>query len=120
MLKVKINNFISEHLEVLIYIIFVIIIICLLYVFNYSNINKLTIEVKDKYVKNNGNSDKYIVIDSNNNSYEITDLFFIWKFNSTDIYSLLEVGKTYNITTSGIRFRLISKYPNINKVEEIK
>lgn len=90
-----------------------------LYIFSYSNVNELTIEVKEKYIKRYGERDTYMVIDSNNNSYKISDLLYIWKFNSTDLYTSLEIGKNYKITTSGIRLKMFSKYPNINKVENI-
>lgn len=90
-----------------------------LYIFSYSNVNELTIEVKEKYIKRYGERDTYMIIDSNNNSYKISDLLYIWKFNSTDLYTSLEIGKKYKITTSGIRLKMFSEYPNINKVENI-
>lgn len=81
----------------------------------YSNITESVITVKDKYVK--GQDGLYIVVDTNNNVYEVKDLLFIGKFNSSDIYNQLEVGKTYSITTSGYRIHILSDYPNINKIQ---
>lgn len=121
MLKERIIDFIYEHTELFLQILLVIVIILsysIIIYFDYSNVEQTTIQVKDKYVKYKISSDKYIVIDSNNNAYQITDLLFIWKFNSTDIYNLLEIGQTYKITTSGYRIRIFSSYPNINKVEK--
>lgn len=121
MIKVKIRNFINNNINLVFNVTIIIVIISVFaitsYIFEYSNSKELIIEVKDKYVKNNDNNDKYIIIDTKNNAYEITDLFFIWKFNSTDIYSSLEIGKTYKISITGIRCRIFSNYPNINKVE---
>lgn len=82
-----------------------------------GNEQTIDIIVKDKYIKNNGNSDKYMVVDKNNNTYKIEDLFFKGKFNSTDLYNEIEVGKQYKITTTGKRLRFWSDYPNINKIE---
>ena len=75
-------------------------------------------KIKDKYVKNgkSGDSSKYLVVDEDNNTYEVTDLFLKGKFNSTDLYNILEIGHTYRVETSGSRIRLLSMYPNINKV----
>lgn len=85
----------------------------------YGNIQSIEITVKDKYVKRSGSEeDKYLVVDSEGNAYEITDLTFIGKWNSTDLYNKLEIGKTYKIETSGIRNGFLSMYPNINKIEE--
>lgn len=85
----------------------------------YGNIQSIEITVKDKYVKRSGSEeDKYLVVDSEGNTYEITDLTFIGKWNSTDLYNKLEIGKTYKIETSGIRNGFLSMYPNINKIEE--
>lgn len=59
----------------------------------------------------------YMVVDSNKNTYKITDLFFKFKFNSTDLYNELEIGKTYKVKISRFRIKLLSEYPNINEVE---
>lgn len=121
MIKIRIRNFINNNINLVFNITIIIVMVSIFavtsYIYEYSNSRELIIEVKDKYVKNNDNNDKYIIIDTENNAYEITDLFFIWKFNSTDIYSSLEIGKAYKISITGIRCRIFSKYPNINKVE---
>lgn len=84
----------------------------------YTNNEEIEIIVKDKYIKNNSNNGKYLVVDNDKNTYQITDLFFRLKFNSTDIYNELEIGKTYKIQISGFRIRFLSIYPNINKIIE--
>lgn len=78
------------------------------------------ITVKDKYVKFKSNDSKYLIVDTDNEAYEITDQFWIGKFNSTDIYNQLEIGKKYKIKIRGVRNHLFSKYKNIEKVEEVK
>ena len=84
----------------------------------YLNNQEIEITVNDKYIKRSGETDIYLVVDENKNTYKITDLFFKFKFNSTDIYNELEIGKTYKVKTSGFRIKVLSEYPNINKVEE--
>lgn len=83
----------------------------------YTNEQTIEITVKDKYIKNSKNS-IYIVVDTNGNAYQISDLALKGKFNSTDIYNQMEIGKTYIITTTGRRIHFLSLYPNINKIEE--
>ena len=49
---------------------------------------------------------------------EISDLLFKGKFNSTDLYNQLEVGKTYKVKTTGKRIHFLSMYKNINEILE--
>ena len=117
-------------IEILFYIIIGAIIIGLIggviywhYLTSYGDVKTLEITVKDKYVKNGSgksSSSKYLVVDTENNAYEITDLTFLGKWNSTDLYNQLDIGKTYKIQTSGIRNHFWSMYPNINKIDELK
>lgn len=89
----------------------------------YQNKQTYYCEVKDKWIKQDNNSenskDKYM-IQCDDKVYEITDLFFKFKFNSSDIYAKLEKNKKYKITTTGYRIPFLSWYQNINEVEELK
>lgn len=82
----------------------------------YTNNEIIEITVKEKYIKNGKDNGKYLIVDINNNTYEITDLLFKKKFNSTDIYNSLEIGKKYKIKVSGKRIHYLSMYKNINKI----
>lgn len=85
----------------------------------YQNEETIEIVVKDKYIKRSGNTDLYLVVSEDNETYKIEDLLFKGKFNSTDLYNQLEIGKKYRITTTGIRLQYFSMYKNINKIEAI-
>ena len=82
----------------------------------YSNKEVIAIEVKDKYIKRDNKSDIYMIVDTDNNTYQISDLFWIGKFNSTDLYNELVIGQAYFIEVTGIRNKFLSWYPNINKI----
>ena len=84
----------------------------------YQNKQIYQCEVKEKWVKSSGNSQKYNV-KCGDTIYEITDLLFKGKFNSSDIYGALEVGKKYEIETTGYRIPFLSDYQNINKYKEL-
>lgn len=91
------------------------------YKITYGNVQNLEITVKDKYIKRSGSEkDKYLIVDTDGNTYQITDLGFKGKWNSTDLYNKLDIGKTYKIETSGIRSGFMSLYPNINKIKTVK
>ena len=82
----------------------------------------IVIHVTDKAVKN----DKYMVygrtIDPEHlpKSYEITDSFLANKFNSSDTYAEIEVGKTYEFIVGGNRVPFMSWYPDIYTVVEVQ
>ena len=83
----------------------------------YQNEESHTCTVQDKWVKRDSmSSDKYLV-QCGNEVFEITDLMFKCKFNSSDIYANLKIGKKYEITTTGYRFEIFSMYKNINEYE---
>ena len=110
--KINISNIVS-----ILIIFFILVFIFLSLFFNYLNPKSYIVEIKDKFIKNGDKSGKYLVVDTNNNTYEIEDLLFIGKFNSTDIYNSIDIGKSYKIYTTGFRIHVFSLYQNINKVE---
>ena len=85
----------------------------------YQNEEMIKCTIEDKWVKRKDKSDMYLV-QCDNEVYQITDLIFKGKFNSSDIYANLKVGNTYEITTTGYRFELLSMYKNINKYEKVE
>lgn len=84
----------------------------------YQNPTVITITVQEKYVKNSKGLGKYMIIDTNNNTYEITDLIFKGKFNSSDLYAGLKEGETYEVEITGSRIEWLSCYKNINVIKE--
>lgn len=85
----------------------------------YQNEEIIECTVEDKWIKRSGKDDVYLV-QCDNEVYQITDLLFKGKFNSSDIYANLKVGKTYEITTTGYRFEFLSMYKNINEYEKVE
>lgn len=108
----KIANIVS-------FIIVILIIFCLFKVcsLGYQNQQTIVCEIKEKWVKRKNNDDLYLV-KCGEKVYKIEDLLFFGKFNSSDIYASLEVGKTYEIETSGYRLTFFSEYQNINKYKK--
>ena len=89
-----------------------------------SNRREITATVTDKDVKNSDKESKYLVFtktsDGETEVFEVTDALFAWRFDSSDLYAEIEVGKAYKFDVGGSRNRLLSWYPNIYGYEEIK
>ena len=85
-----------------------------------SNERTVNVMVTDKGIKNYKNQSKYLIYCKNENEeievYEITDSIFQGKFNSSDIYGSIEVGKEYTFVIRGTRIGITSTYPNIVEV----
>lgn len=82
----------------------------------------VTITVSDKSVKRGkGNEDdKYLVYTKEDTTYEITDSLFMGRFDSSDLYGRIEVGKTYECTVAGYRIPFLSMYMNIYEAKEVE
>lgn len=90
------------------------------YTIEYQNKEIIEITIKDKYIKRDGETDLYLVATEEGETYKIKDLFFKGKFNSTDLYNELDVGKKYKVEVTGARIPFLSMYKNINTVELIE
>ena len=95
---------------------------------NYGNNQTIEGTVVEKYIKRSGSGkkskDSYMVnIETKEGDIIVLsneDRFFKFKFDSSDIQSELQEGKTYKIDVCGRRIRLLSSYQNIIDVEEVE
>lgn len=99
--------------------------LCIFRPFNkVANRREVTVTVTDKVVKNSNSDSKYLVFTEDNEgniaTYEITDSLFAVRFDSSDTYAAIKVGKTYRFEIGGSRNRLLSWYPNIYEYELIE
>jgi hypothetical protein len=79
-----------------------------------------TFTVKEKSAVTNGNSHTYLIF-TDKTTYEIDDTLWKWRWNSSDVYGKMEVGKTYEADLQGVRWPFFSMYQNIlNPVEVTK
>ncbi len=79
--------------------------------------------VTDKDVRNYNNSSKYLVFtkteDEETRVFSVEDSLLRFRWNSSDVYGEIEVGKTYRFTVVGFRIEILSMYENIIDFEEI-
>lgn len=79
----------------------------------------VTVTVTDKVVKNSKNDSTYLIF-TDKGVFEDSDSLINGKWNSSDLYNELKVGKTYTLHVRGIRNHVLSWYPNILTVKPVK
>jgi len=90
---------------------------------DYVNEQYVIATVKDKAVKikrdGEGTTSIYLIF-TDGGTFKIEDQLFFGKWNSSDIYGEIEVGKTYEFQLFGYRIGILSEYQNILSVKLIK
>jgi len=90
------------------------------------NEQTVTVTVTDKVVKRAGSksTEKYLVfVEPEGNQetvFEITDSLLKWRFDSSDLYGRIEIGKRYRFEIAGLRMPFFSKYQNIYEAIELE
>lgn len=86
------------------------------------NDHTYVVEVTNKERVNYSDSGKHLIYGQEDNNTLVlknTDSLLRGKFNSSDIYAELEIGKTYEFTVVGYRIPILSDYENIIEYKEI-
>ena len=78
-----------------------------------------TVKEKERVVDRDGNGSRYLIW-SEDETFENVDSFIKGKFDSSDLYGKLEVGKTYTCKVYGWRNGFFSWYRNIIECKEEK
>jgi hypothetical protein len=94
----------------------------------YQLLTSRTIEnvlVKEKQVSTESNKETKLVVSTyliftDEGVFRNDDAFWHFKYNSSDLYGLLDNGKRYNLKVYGWRIPILTMYPNIVKATEIK
>lgn len=86
---------------------------------------EVTIEVNDKEriveSDSDGKTDSKYLVFAESETFENTDVFFLGKWNSSDIQGHLKPGHCYKVKVYGWRMPFFSSYRNITEiVEEVK
>ena len=78
--------------------------------------------VTDKAVKNDDKESKYLVYTVDNEGevmvFSVEDRFWIGRFDASDDYARIVIGKTYDFETVGVRSHFFSSYPSIIEMKE--
>ena len=86
---------------------------------SYYSTKTYTVIVTDKNIKNARNTSQYLVFtkleSGETKTFAISDNLIKWRWNSSDVYAEIEVGKTYQLEVIGWRVPILSRYENIIK-----
>ena len=74
---------------------------------------------KDRTTDREGNSSMRVYTE-NCGTVEVSSNLFKGVFNSADVYSSIEVGKTYDFDATGFRIGIISMFPKVTEATEVK
>lgn len=107
-----------------IYIIIAVALIFIAIIFNcirvYGTQEEVTFTISEKSVKRYDNNDKYLIFTEEGEVFQVTDEFWLFHFNASDLYGQLKDGGTYTVVVYGWRIPFFSKYRNIIEIKEIK
>lgn len=76
------------------------------------------VKVNEKAVSIRSDESVYLIM-TDREVFENTDDLLIAKFNSSDVYASIKVGKKYKMVVYGFRIPFLSMYRNIRSVDEV-
>lgn len=88
---------------------------------NTSTIAISKVTGKERVVTNgtdNKVESKYLIF-TEAETFECTDQILVGKYNSSDVYGHIEIGKKYKFTVYGVRIPFLSQYRNIVNAEVV-
>ena len=77
--------------------------------YNYNTRFEKTITIKNKFILNN----RKFITDYKNNNYNIDNSIYNKQFNSIELWSNIQIGRTYLIKGKGIKNNIFNLFPNI-------
>lgn len=96
----------------------IIAIIAVIIIFPRATEDTVRITVTDKVVKRYDDSDVYLIF-TEDETFKISDELSYLRYDSSDLYGKMKVGKTYDCKVSGWRIHVTSSYRNIIEAEEV-
>lgn len=78
------------------------------------------VTIKSKYQIFNTTHTDFAVNTIDNKQLMIPSSLWYWQFNVTEKWNSLEEGKTYNVSTYGIRVPALGMFPNIVSISDYK
>ena len=82
-------------------------------IYAYSTRTHKIITIKSSNYFKSSNKGYNLILDTNNNSYQIRNSIYYLFFTAAELYQELEINKTYKITYYGYRIPILNTYPII-------
>ena len=79
---------------------------------SYNHVTESTAKI-ERLERAGKNSSKYLIF-TDKGTYEITDSWLMWRWNSSDLYGSLKEDNCYDFKLRGWRVSFFSMYPNID------
>ena len=114
---IKFFNFINKNKFNIIILLILLSSVIFNIVLYYTTHFEKTITIKDKYTRYRRHGSNYHVVDTDNNIYQIGNVWFKLDFNRAEDFTKLEIGKKYKVEGYGIRVPVADMYKNIYKVD---
>ena len=119
-MKSIINYYLDQPMiRYTLYIFIVILILQIIYIF--STTFEKTIIINQKYTGTSGNrkrvSTKYMITDTDNNVYIVSNSIFYLKWDSAERWSTMKEGNSYKISGFGKRISFLQMYPTIMNIK---
>lgn len=108
----------NNYMERLLYILGCLFILCLIFssaIIAYSTDKEVTVTITNKENIVSNNDSKYLIF-TNNGVYQNSDTMWYWKWDSSDFYNQIEIGKEYTFRVYGFRIPFLSMYKNIIEI----
>ena len=108
-------NLSKEKIYLYLFIALILILFLLpLFLYAFTGFEK-KITIKEKYIRYRKGSN-YNIVSTDNEIYQINNLWFKGDFNRAEDYAKIEVGKTYNVKGYGIRVGFLNMYKTIYEI----
>lgn len=101
--------------QIIMFTLFFIVIGSIGYWYQVSTMEQIHITIEDKQRVTTGSKSKYMVF-TTSETLEDTDSFYHQKYNSSDVFSDLKTGCSYEVNVYGMRVPFFSTYRNIVKI----
>ena len=82
-------------------------------VYTISSKRTKNINIKDKYMFTQNGFTNFMVIDQNDNHYNVNNSFWFWKWNSIEDWTKLNPNDRVNVVYYGYRIPFCGSFPNI-------
>lgn len=113
------NYFKENKIFIIIFVILILISLLSTVVLYFATGFEKTIIVKEKYTRYRKGGSNYNIVDTDNNIYQIGNVWFKGDFNRADDYALLNEGDRIEVKGYGIRIPFLNMYKNIYEIKKV-
>jgi len=84
----------------------------------YITKNEKTLIVDKKYQFTRNGFTEFMIVDRENNHYNINNSIWYWKFNSIEDWNAIKTNQKINVCYYGFRIPILGLFPNVYRYRE--